>query len=543
MRIDSLGLTPVTAGRPQVQTKEQMLPKAGDILRAQVVSMNGNTVDLRMPDGTVLSAQGALDTELSKGDNLLLMANKNNGQLKLQILALDRGTAGTSQLQMPQLLAELQKTPAAILTAKILQEMGVTVDSDTLGAALAAVKQFPQIKPSEAAFFIANHIEITQENIQTLNKLMDGATMAGKQLPAMLEILQQEPNPLTGTTAQPKNPVITTQNGVNIQTPIGEATVGADPKALQAAIRAITDTNPQAARVLQQLGLVKEAAILIMQMAQAPEGEAQNMAQAFTTALPGRIPQQARDAIADTLQKAAASWKNSPQTPLPVETPAQAQAPAEAPVQTQQTPFTAKDVTAKILALFARLEGNGEDGKSLKEAAAGTERKLLDLKDALINSTLTSKGDLTAKTDQLISQSRLMADNSLFTYIQIPVTVNQRSEAAELFVYKRSRKGKRLDPENAVILIGLDTQNMGRVETMIRVEKRSVYLQFKTEMDGAAESIRQNTFKLQEMLGEIGYQLAHTRITKLHEKTTPLNAAQTMVENSRRTASFVDLRI
>ncbi len=537
MRIDSLGLTPVPVGKPQVQTKEQMLPKAGDILRAQVVSMNGNTLDLRMPDGTVLSAQGALDTELSKGDNLLLMANKSNGQLKLQILAHDHQNAGNIKPSTQQLPAELQKAPAAIQTAKILQEMGVAVDSDTLGTALSALKQFPQLKPLEAAFFLANHIEITEENIQTLNRLLTGDASAGKLLPAMLAIAREA----LGAEAQsPAATTVQTDHPAGTAPPIADkpgqdsVMTAADPKAMQAAVHAITDTSPQAARVLQQLGLTKDAATLLMQAAQIPEGEAQALVQAFITALPGRVPQQARDAIAGALQQAAGTFISAFETPEG----------AGASVGTPQTGLSAaKDVAGKLLALFARLEGAEDDGKHLKEAASGAERKLMELKDALLNSTLSNRGDLAAKTDQLIAQSRLISDNSLFTYIQIPVNVNNRSEAAELFVYKRSRKGKRIDPENAVIVIGLDTQNMGRVETLIRVEKKYVYLQFKTEKEGAAETIGQNTSRLQEMLGEIGYQLAHTRITRLHEKTTPLNAAQTMVENSRRTASFVDLRV
>jgi hypothetical protein len=350
----------------------------------------------------------------------------------------------------------------------------------------------------------------------------------------MLETLGVKQNP---GAAQTDSPVSLGQNSmeqtaakpeVQAQSAEGKMLQPADPRTMQAAIRSITSASPQSARVLQQLGLTKEAASTVIQAAQLPEAEAKNLADTFARALPVRIPQQVRDILSNTLQQAAAALKNTEQA-LP---------------STQQPATGARDVAAKILALFARLDDGGQEAaKSLKDTAAGMEKKLLELKDVLGNTNLANKGELAAKTEQMISQGRIMSDNSLFTYIQIPVTANEQNRSAELYIYKRSRKGKRIDPENAVILIGLDTENMGRVETVIRVERRSVYLQFKTEKEGAANSISRNASKLQDMLSEVGYTLAHTRITRLHEKTTPLNAAQTMVQNSRRTSTYVDLRV
>jgi hypothetical protein len=106
----------------------------------------------------------------------------------------------------------------------------------------------------------------------------------------------------------------------------------------------------------------------------------------------------------------------------------------------------------------------------------------------------------------------------------VPINFGQNRQTAEIFVYKRgSKKAKKAD-EPTTILIGLDTQNLGRFEVLTKAYNKSLTVKIGRENEDADALIKRKTDDLRDMLKESGYTLNGLSIEKLFEKTTPVNA-------------------
>ncbi len=143
----------------------------------------------------------------------------------------------------------------------------------------------------------------------------------------------------------------------------------------------------------------------------------------------------------------------------------------------------------------------------------------------------------------LKAQVDVMKDISQFHYMQFPIMLNNRQTQTELYVMKREAGGRKIDPEDTTLVVALDTENMGRVESIMRVMGRNVSIRMRCPA-GVVPYMRAHTIDMHALLRDEGYKMVDMNVSPLTEPITPLNVEERISENIGRyqPRNVLDLR-
>ncbi|HEX2947417.1 MAG TPA: flagellar hook-length control protein FliK [Clostridia bacterium] len=182
-------------------------------------------------------------------------------------------------------------------------------------------------------------------------------------------------------------------------------------------------------------------------------------------------------------------------------------------------------------------------GKLYKELDNGLDT----VKNAVHAMTLQgTQADAVSNAANLLSDAVRLIDqlnSGGMTYYQIPLKISDNNTTAELFIMKRQRGKKKIDPNNTVMFIALETVNMGRVETLVDVKGKNVGIQLRTEKQEIGEYIREYTKDLYKGLSELGYKLTGIRFKTMDEPANPMEQERLLKEMEKEIAGRVDFRI
>ena len=203
-----------------------------------------------------------------------------------------------------------------------------------------------------------------------------------------------------------------------------------------------------------------------------------------------------------------------------------------------------EQITDKALAMFMSLEDADELALHLKKAVQDLPEQLKELKVLIEHADNIVKETVAAKFDQIEKQMSIMNEVRRFDCYQIPLQNSQHQlSAAELYVYRYRNGKKKVDPENILILLGLDTQYMGRVETLIKTNGKSLSIEFNLEDMRLSDEMQADTAGLEQTVNEAGYHLAGVSVKPLTSRTTVLNAENRFENETGGSAGNVDVRI
>lgn len=202
-----------------------------------------------------------------------------------------------------------------------------------------------------------------------------------------------------------------------------------------------------------------------------------------------------------------------------------------------------EQITDKALAMFVPLEDAGELAAHIKKAVQELPEQLKELKVLIEHTDNTVKEMVTTKFDQIEKQMTMMNEVKRFDCYQIPLQTSQQQTAAELYVYRYRGGKKTVDPENILILLGLDTQYMGRVETLIKTNGKSLNIEFNIEDMRLGDEMKIDAVGLEQAVKESGYNLADISVKQLAARTTVINAESRLEKEAGVSAGNVDVRI
>jgi hypothetical protein len=206
-----------------------------------------------------------------------------------------------------------------------------------------------------------------------------------------------------------------------------------------------------------------------------------------------------------------------------------------------QEPLT---VIRRLVGLFADLNEKETMPAQLKQAAHELPAQLKELKNSLQNADNMDRNILGQRAESLDRQFSMMADIKRFDCYHVPLmSANGQPSTAELYVYRQRRRKREEAPDNYAVLIGVDTQNMGRVETMIRAQGSSVSLEFKLEQPSLADMFEENVKNLAPLIVQAGYQLGDVSVRGMEAKTTVLTAEEALTEGQAADIGGVDIRV
>jgi hypothetical protein len=169
--------------------------------------------------------------------------------------------------------------------------------------------------------------------------------------------------------------------------------------------------------------------------------------------------------------------------------------------------------------------------------------KLAYFKDAVESSSAAGKGMVLKETEKLMEHVKLLNSLDQFAYVQIPIKEHGGRGNAELYIYKNNKGGsRRIDPENAKILLALDLEHMGHIESFIEIRGREVNLRCEVATQEMISTFRQNTTKLHKMLDAIGYKFTNFSAGIKQSVTSVENSLLALLDYERQKSVGVELR-
>ncbi len=141
--------------------------------------------------------------------------------------------------------------------------------------------------------------------------------------------------------------------------------------------------------------------------------------------------------------------------------------------------------------------------------------------------------------------SRIQLGNNIdnFYYCQIPIEIDQKKNTAELYVFERKQKGGEESRTNTTILIALETENMGRVETVMRSELEHLAIEFRVENDAVLKYLQKSTAELTELLTEGDFAVREVKVVRMDKPATPLNVDQVLGREENFQLQAVDISV
>jgi hypothetical protein len=134
-------------------------------------------------------------------------------------------------------------------------------------------------------------------------------------------------------------------------------------------------------------------------------------------------------------------------------------------------------------------------------------------------------------------------NNNNMIYYQLPLNMHGYNTTAELYVMKRNKRQRKIDPNNNVMFISLDTQNMGRIETLLDVKDKNICINIRTENDRINDFFKENVKDLYNGLNNCGYKLASIRYSLIASPSDPIKQEKLLKEMLSYEHGRVDLLI
>ncbi len=110
--------------------------------------------------------------------------------------------------------------------------------------------------------------------------------------------------------------------------------------------------------------------------------------------------------------------------------------------------------------------------------------------------------------------------NNYSSYVQLPLSMFSQNTTGELYMLKKGSKARKLDPSNMTVLISLDTNNVGRIDTLLSVDKKNISTNFRLENSEVFPVLKENHKQLYNSLLEKGFRLVDFTYRLMDE---PLN--------------------
>ncbi len=572
------------AGAPRSITEKPSSPimSKGDIMVSEIMDIQGDKVILKNPEGGLITARLLADIGLSVGDFVQTVVEEaENGHYVLRVLDIAHDMPPGAESSNP---GEMHKGQSQ------------TVQTAMLNQALAILKINPGADPQTAVFLSRHGLLGSADNIDMVSQMAKGTmpianvlsevvkgvrlsapneTLSSPALasdtqsapmtissPIIAAALQSEPQ---GTQMTANTPQLLTaeQHSVPIQqqpmqTPAFASQDGV-PKTVIADKMVHLQSVTQSSAHISMDNMAGQAVISgLVQMTDAlninHSVDPKTVGSETVNAQSAQNAEGAPFSDAETInslkdienaaeQTVSAPIKDTvPQSKsVPVDLTLKEFVQADS-VRTQED-VNLEQIAQKALALFEQIDDADKLAAHIKRVTNEMPEQLKELKLLVDRTDISNKETLSAKLGQAEKQMSLLSDVKRFDCYQIPLMNSQQQTTADLYVYRHRNKKNAIDPENIVILLGLDTQYIGRVETLIKADGKSITLEIHLENINVRESLSEELKDLKKAVEATGYKLSNVSVSPLSARTTVLNAEEKLMKEAGGSAGNLDIRI
>ena len=449
----------------------QAVPKDLEIIKALITDIRDGAVTVRLASGAELTAALTGDLGARIGDAAKFTVRYLlNGSISLEPMPVElppRAALMSDALMQAGFVA----TDENLKLVSLLLGGGFAINGDTLKQLNQAVRLFNG--DEEKAVFLMRNSSVTPENAAVLDGLMTGGAKVSIMIENIIDGILRINDPAVRNGVAEAMLADAPNNDAPAR-PAAPVVVAAEP-----AIRPGTAVGAEVLIAAETLAIEAEENETIPGQAARPVVREGIKPAADTDAV--KLP-------------AAATQITDEDT----ETDAAVKIRAEVERPTAAVRQNFKDSMVKKFFIDLRSLNAEEFTKKTASLAEGLERagKRLPPSEIKLHSELKNLGD----------NLRFISQLKDLIYVQIPLVVNERKTACELYVFKHGGRAKRADG-SVCALVCLDTANLGRVEAYIVKDNRSVLCQFRVPEGEDGEPFRSNVRLLADGLMRYGYTL------------------------------------
>lgn len=559
----------------------------GDVIRAKVIEITSDEAVLKLFDGTVMHAKMLEAMNAKAGDSVMLtVSSKSEGILYLET------TRNLSQIIHPntdalsRLLEMLQIKPDAqnMQLAAELIESGVSVTTEHLEQSAALLKNLPGMDAEKAVYMALKGLNIDHSGIELLSKLLEGDLKLGQQLKdieALLNQMNSAKSDQTGSKAytqaqravsmndQASGTITNTASGnINNQatgTSRNQEVVIQNASGRNAANTGDTvnqthtqNNQPQTGTVSSafqkehiagQLNVASENAGAMANTGASPN----TVAAANTGDSATNVSGNPADREAPVAPETSADSLNLPETsskPVTAHTSPAANLKDKQGIY-EETPLA--DKFSKLIETVKDLFVKTDSEKLASDIDVNKLKSELYEKLDMLKATIQSAEGYNSRETAGLLKAAAQIDDTLrlfnqmnssnIMYYQMPVSLAGHNTTAELYVMKRQKNKKKIDPHNTVMFISLDTKNIGRIETLLDVKGKNITVNLRTESKDIINFIKGQVKELYKGIDACGYKLANIRYAVIDSATPLIKQEKLMSGILNENYGKVDFRI
>lgn len=176
------------------------------------------------------------------------------------------------------------------------------------------------------------------------------------------------------------------------------------------------------------------------------------------------------------------------------------------------------DKSNELLRILAQLESVLEDSNNMS----------YELKQSMINIRDTI--------------SFIKSMNNHINYLYIPIAINEKKTDAEIFVFERGNRSKKIDISNATIVICVNMPSLGYIEGIIEMRSKNLNISFKSADKKTADMIKRYSFNLIDSLSLKGYNISIKSVVK-KDKVFDLQSIDELMSPKTYSLNSIDVRI
>lgn len=133
--------------------------------------------------------------------------------------------------------------------------------------------------------------------------------------------------------------------------------------------------------------------------------------------------------------------------------------------------------------------------------------------------------------------------NNYSSYVQLPLSIFNQNTTGELYMLKKGSRSKKLDPSNMTVLISLDSNNIGRIDTLLSVDRRNISTNFRLENSEVFPVLKEHHKQLYNGLLEKGFRLVDFTYRLMDEPINIVNFEAEAKKEFIKSPNNIDISI
>ncbi len=514
----------------------------GDVLKAHILEFTADQLLLKLMDGTTVTASSMVPLDVKKGDIVdFRVKEKTDSRIFIETVKKgepDDGNEDNIKLKLSRM--DIKPDSKNIDIAKAIESNSLPFNKENFEKVLSAVKAFKDLSPQKAAFFASHNININEKSIKALSDLVDGRMKIGQALGSIQQLLEdmEDVNVLKNLEqrlANLKNEKNSENNKNQINSKSNDSTEAEKAKTSQNTHSAAHDKTSDIKAAEKYNKINSEEIINLLKNKGKDEGVAEILR--FLKNNPGGLAEKNSQELNQLLRGFRINNENNAAESLKK-------------VNENANDTNGSDSLKKESVLRRTLE-NIYVKLDSKNPELNVKKLYRDIYETLEVIKESVAGSLAKNSDEIMSKIESIQNNIKFlnelsnysTYVQIPINLMNKLTNGEIYVLKRDSRKKKINPEDTTMYISLDTQNIGKVDSLISLNKKNISVNMRVEELKVSEFFKENHKQLYNRLADIGYKLVDLKCRVVSEDVNLLNINNIVKNETTGSRRAIDCKI